>query len=134
MKETPFSIISLGPVLKGPAGPSTGKWGEGWSQVVERVSSTAAASWSLAMCFAVCFHACKCCTAASGAQLSAIRGRGSATTRHDHCNVSGRGDHRCLSLPSLFCPVVSVLANLSELKRFCSLFPLPESCLWATGV
>ena len=37
MKETPFSLISLGPVLKGPAGPSTGKWGEGWFRVVERV-------------------------------------------------------------------------------------------------
>ena len=42
---------------------------------------------------------------------------GPATTRHDHCNVSGRRDHRCLSLPLFFfsCPV-SVLANLSDFE------------------
>ena len=60
----------------------------------------------------------------NGAQLSTIR----ATTRHDHCNVSGRRDHRCLSLPLFFCPG-SVLAICQNWTHF-ALFLFPPNVLF----
>ena len=78
-----------------------------------RQSSTFAASWLLAMCSAVCFTGCKCCTAAVHHCLQYTQ---PATTRHDHCNVSGRRDHRCLSLPAFFCPCPEACLRIVDVR------------------
>ena len=115
-------LLVWGPCLRGQQGLLPGSGVRGGLDGRESGTLHTPASCSLAMCFAVCFPACKCCTAAAAvhnclqygavAQLSAIRDWGplqrpvmiTAT-----CQVAGTtgASHYLPSYapPSQFCPI-----------------------------
>ena len=118
-------LLVWGPCLRGQQGLLPGSGVRGGLGERESGNEQYCCFVSLAMCLAVCFTACKCCTAAVH---NCLQYAGPATTRHDHCNVSGRRDHRCLSLPLFFCPG-SVLAICQNWTHF-ALFLFPPNVLF----